>query len=156
LLRSDVKKIPYLLLLACLLRVLHIPPSLAYQYEQGVIWWVFLIAYIALWLESEQNTVYIKFVKNNVHEMDRNYLIPNINKWLFTMKVENQDTTKLESQHENLLKREIQRMWTNIKLCSLVTLLNRQRTRYKILYFPNQGPWRAWYTFIISTYIHNK
>jgi len=33
------------------------------------------------------------------------------------MKVENDDTTKLGSQHENLLKREIQRMWTNIKLC---------------------------------------
>ena len=84
----------------------------------GVLFGVFfLIAYIALWLESEQNTVYIKFVKNNVHEMDRNYLIPNINKWLFTMKVENHETTKLGNQHENLLKREIQRMWTNIKLC---------------------------------------
>ena len=33
------------------------------------------------------------------------------------MKVENHDTTKLGNQHENLLKREIQRMWTNIKLC---------------------------------------
>jgi hypothetical protein len=33
------------------------------------------------------------------------------------MKVENYDATKLGSQHENLLKREIQRMWTNIKLC---------------------------------------
>jgi len=33
------------------------------------------------------------------------------------MKVENHDTAKLGSQHENLLKREIQRMWTNIKLC---------------------------------------
>jgi hypothetical protein len=31
------------------------------------------------------------------------------------MKVENHDTTKLGNQHENLLKREIQRMWTNIK-----------------------------------------
>ena len=110
-LRNDVKKIPYLLLLlACLLRVLHIPPSLAYQYEQGVIWWVCLIAYIALWLESEQNTVYIKFVKNNVREMDRfflyikfvknnvremdrNYLILTINTRLFTMKVENHDIT---------------------------------------------------------------
>jgi hypothetical protein len=70
----------------------------------GVLFGVFfLIAYIALWLESEQNTVYIKFVKNNVREMDRNYLILTINKWLFTMKVKNHDTTKLESQHENLL-----------------------------------------------------
>ena len=33
------------------------------------------------------------------------------------MKVENHDTTKLGNQHENLLKRDIQRMWTNIKLC---------------------------------------
>ena len=33
------------------------------------------------------------------------------------MKVENHDTTKLGNQHENLLKTEIQRMWTNIKLC---------------------------------------
>ena len=33
------------------------------------------------------------------------------------MKVENHDTTKLGNQHENLLKGEIQRMWTNIKLC---------------------------------------
>jgi hypothetical protein len=44
-------------------------------------------------------------------------LIPTINKRLFTMKVENHDTTKLGNQDENLLKREIQRMWTNIKLC---------------------------------------
>jgi hypothetical protein len=40
-----------------------------------------------------------------------------INKRLFTMKVENHDTTKQGTQHENLLKREMQRMWTNIKLC---------------------------------------
>ena len=33
------------------------------------------------------------------------------------MKVGNHDTTKLGNQHENLLKREIQRMRTNIKLC---------------------------------------
>ena len=33
------------------------------------------------------------------------------------MKVENHETTKLGNQHENLLEREIQRMWTNIKLC---------------------------------------
>jgi hypothetical protein len=33
-----------------------------------------------------------------------------INKRLFTEKVENHDTTKLGNQHENLLKREIQRM----------------------------------------------
>jgi len=33
------------------------------------------------------------------------------------MKVENHDTTKLGNQHGNLLKREIQRMWPNIKLC---------------------------------------
>ena len=64
----------------------------------------------------EQNTVYIKFAKNNVREIDWNYLILTINKWLFTMKVENHDTTKLGSQYENILKREIQRMWTNIKL----------------------------------------
>ena len=53
----------------------------------------------------------------NVREIDRNYLILTINKRLFTMKVENHDTTKLGNQHENLLKRELQRMWTNIKLC---------------------------------------
>ena len=46
----------------------------------------------------------------NVCEIDRNYLILTINKRLFTMKVENHDTTKLGNQHENLLKREIQRM----------------------------------------------
>ena len=33
------------------------------------------------------------------------------------MKIENHDTRKLGNQHENLLKREIQRMLTNIKLC---------------------------------------
>jgi hypothetical protein len=33
-----------------------------------------------------------------------------INKRLFTMKIENHDTTKLGTQHENLLKREMQRM----------------------------------------------
>jgi hypothetical protein len=32
------------------------------------------------------------------------------------MKVENHDTTKLGNQHENLSKREMQRMSTNIKL----------------------------------------
>jgi hypothetical protein len=37
-------------------------------------------------------------------------LILTINKRLFTIKVENHDTTKLGNQHENLLKREIQRM----------------------------------------------
>ena len=43
LLQSDVKKIPYmLLLLACFLRVLHIPPSLAYQYEGGDYCYYFL------------------------------------------------------------------------------------------------------------------
>ena len=46
----------------------------------------------------------------NACEIDRNYLILTINKRLFTMKVENYDTTKLGNQHENLLKREIQRM----------------------------------------------
>jgi hypothetical protein len=46
----------------------------------------------------------------NVREIDRNYLILSINKRLFTMKVGNHDTTKLGNQHENLLKREIQRM----------------------------------------------
>ena len=39
------------------------------------------------------------------------------NKRLFTMKAENHDITKLGNQHENLLKREMQKMWTNIKLC---------------------------------------
>jgi hypothetical protein len=62
-----------------------------------------------------RNTVYIKFAKNNVREIDWNYLILTINKRLFTMKIENHDTTKLGSKHEHLLKREIQRMWTNIK-----------------------------------------
>ena len=52
-----------------------------------------------LWLES-----------GTEQEIDRNYLILTINKRLFTMKVENHDTTKLGNQHENLLKREIQRM----------------------------------------------
>ena len=33
------------------------------------------------------------------------------------MKVEKHDTTNLGTQHGNLLKREIQRMRTNIKLC---------------------------------------
>ena len=64
-----------------------------------------------------RNTVYIKFAKNNVREIDWNYLILTINKRLFTMKIENHDTTKLGSKHDHLLKREIQRMWTNIKLC---------------------------------------
>jgi hypothetical protein len=39
------------------------------------------------------------------------------------MKVENHHTTKLGNQHENLLKKEIQRMWTNIKLC-LITYVH--------------------------------
>ena len=64
-----------------------------------------------------RNTLYIKFAKNNVCEIDWNYLILTINKRLFSMKVENHDTTKLGSKHENLLKREIQWTWTNIKLC---------------------------------------
>lgn len=58
----------------------------------------------------ESDTLYIQFAKNNVREIDRNYLILTTNKRLFTMKVENHDTTKLGSQHENLLKREIERM----------------------------------------------
>jgi hypothetical protein len=37
-------------------------------------------------------------------EIDRNYLILTINKRLFTMKVENHETTKLGNQHKNLLK----------------------------------------------------
>ena len=37
------------------------------------------------------------------------------------MKVENHGTTKLKSQHENLLERKIQRMRTNIKLCLTTT-----------------------------------
>ena len=65
----------------------------------------------------EQNSTYNSPRIINVREIDRNYLILAINKRLFTMKVENHDTTKLGNQHENLLKREIQRMWTNIKLC---------------------------------------
>jgi hypothetical protein len=72
-----------------------------------------------------------KFIWNDKREkvkretMNKNYLegglkmididkyieaIQIINKRLFTMKVENHDTTKLGNQHENLLKREIQRM----------------------------------------------
>jgi hypothetical protein len=35
-----------------------------------------------------------------MREIDRNYLILTINKRLFTMKVENHDTTKLRNQHE--------------------------------------------------------
>ena len=62
---------------------------------------------VGIW---NRTTIYIKFAKNNVREIDRNYLILTINKRLFTMKVENHDTTKLGNQHENLLKREIQRM----------------------------------------------
>ena len=56
-----------------------------------------------LWLESGIETSYQKknIAKNNVR----------------AMKVENHDTTKLGNQHENLLKRELQRMWTNSKLC---------------------------------------
>ena len=58
----------------------------------------------------EQNSTYNSPRIINVREIDRNYLILTINKRLFTMKVENHDTTKLGNQHENLLKREIQRM----------------------------------------------
>ena len=58
----------------------------------------------------EQNSTYNLPRIINVREIDRNYLILTINKRLFTMKVENHDTTKLGNQHENLLKREIQRM----------------------------------------------
>ena len=41
------------------------------------------------------------------------------------MKVENHDTTKLGSQHENLLKREIQTIYVN----KYQTLFNNIRTR---------------------------
>ena len=58
----------------------------------------------------EQNSTYNSPRIINVCEIDRNYLILTINKRLFTMKVENYDTRKLGNQHENLLKREIQRM----------------------------------------------
>ena len=58
----------------------------------------------------EQNSTYNSPRIINVREIDRNYLILTINKRLFTMKVENHDTTKLGNQHENLLKREVQRM----------------------------------------------
>ena len=58
----------------------------------------------------KQNSTYNSPRIINVREIDRNYLILTINKRLFTMKVENHDTTKLGNQHENLLKREIQRM----------------------------------------------
>jgi hypothetical protein len=54
----------------------------------------------------------------NVRVIDRHYLILTINKRLFTMKVENHDTTKLGNQHENLLKREIQRMNKCIISCN--------------------------------------
>ena len=60
----------------------------------------------------------------NVREIDRNYLILTI-KRLFTMKVENYDTTKLGNQHENLLKREIQ----TINVNKYQTLFNNVRTR---------------------------
>ena len=55
----------------------------------------------------------------------RNYLILTINKRLFTMKVENHDTTKLGNQHDNLLKREIQ----TINVNTYKTLFNNVRTR---------------------------
>jgi hypothetical protein len=58
----------------------------------------------------KKSYMYTQFAKKNVREIDRNYLILTINKRLFTMKIENHGTTKLGSQHENLLKREIQRM----------------------------------------------
>ena len=46
-----------------------------------------------------------------VKNYDTNCLILLSNKRLYTMKVENHDTTKLGNrQHENLLKRELQRM----------------------------------------------
>ena len=60
-----------------------------------------------LWLESVTEQ---EIDRNYLILTDRNYLILTINKRLFTMKVENHDTTKLGNQHENLLKREIQRM----------------------------------------------
>ena len=64
-----------------------------------------------------RNTVYIKFAKNNVREIKDLYSkIIAIIKRLFTMKVENHHTTKVENQHGNLLKREIQ-IVNNIKLC---------------------------------------
>ena len=50
----------------------------------------------------ESDSVYITFAKNNVRNIDWNYLILTINKRLFTMKVGNHDTTlKLGSQHKN-------------------------------------------------------
>jgi hypothetical protein len=54
----------------------------------------------------------------------RNYLILTINKRLFTMKVENHDTTKLGNQHDNLLKREIQ----TINVNKYQTFFNNVRT----------------------------
>ena len=39
-------------------------------------------------MESRIETQYIKFAKNNVHEIDWNYLILTIKKRLFTMKVD--------------------------------------------------------------------
>jgi hypothetical protein len=45
-----------------------------------------------------------------VENHDTKCLILPSNKRLYTMKVENHDTTKLGNQHENLLKRELQRM----------------------------------------------
>jgi hypothetical protein len=77
-----------------------------------------------LLLESGIET-YVKFDKNNVREIDWNYLILTIIKRLFTMKVENHDTTKLGNQHENLLKREIQKINVN----KYQTLFNNVRTR---------------------------
>ena len=62
--------------------------------------------------------VYIKFAKNNVREIKDLYSKIRLFKSLplFTMKVENHHTTKVENQHGNLLKREIQ-IVNNIKLC---------------------------------------
>jgi hypothetical protein len=65
------------------------------------------------------------------------------------MKVENHDTTKLGNQHENLLKWEIQRMWTNIKLCltTYVHAVTNCECEYKIklntllLIFSYCSPW---------------
>ena len=58
----------------------------------------------------EQNSTYNSPRIINVRVIDRHYLILTINKRLFTLKVENHNTAKLGNQHENLLKREIQRM----------------------------------------------
>ena len=59
------------------------------------------------------------------------------------MKVENHDTTKLGSQHKNLLKREIQRMWTIIKLFNDVHVI--------VLVLPHYTVIVVYYAYLLIT-----